>query len=66
MTYYSEIKKELKDADKPLTCKEIHSRVGGHRTKVYQVLKRMRRKEVVIADRHHDQNGVYMYQWRQP
>lgn len=65
MTYYHDVKNELQDADKPLTAKELHQRIGGWRTEIYKVLKRMREKEVVISDKDDTGKGVRMYQWRQ-
>lgn len=65
LTYYHDIKTELKDADKPLTAKELHQRIGGYRTEIYKQLKRMREKNVVISDKDDTAKGVRRYQWRQ-
>lgn len=65
MTYYHKIVKTLKQSDGKLTAKEIHENVGGHQNKIYQLLKRMRQKDKVIADRNLSQNGVFMYELRQ-
>lgn len=65
MTYYHDVKEELQQADKPLTAKELHQKIGGYRTEIYKVLKRMREKNVVISDKDDSAKGVRMYQWRQ-
>lgn len=65
LTYYHEIKTELKESDKPLTVKQLHSRIGGWRTEIYRHLKRMREKDLVIVDKDDTKKGVRMYQWRQ-
>lgn len=65
MTYYHEIKTELQECDEPLTAKQLDQRIEGHRTRIYQTLKRMREKNVVISDKDDTGNGVRMYQWRQ-
>ncbi len=65
MTYYSRVKEELQSADEPLTAKQLDQRIEGHLTRIYQTLKRMREKNVVISDKDDTGKGVRMYQWRQ-
>jgi len=64
MTYYHDIVNLLEESDEPLEAKEIAEEIGAPRTKVYTLLKRMRKNDAVIADRSYTHNGVRMYQLR--
>jgi len=62
MTYYHDIVNELEESSKPLTVKELHDRIGGHRTEVYRAIKKVRKRDDVVVDRDYERNGVRMYQ----
>lgn len=61
MTYYHDILSELKAAEKPLTAKQLHERIGGYRTEVYRALKKVRTRRDVKSDRNFEENGKRYY-----
>lgn len=64
MTYYHDIVDVLRDSDEPLEAKDIADKIDGRSVRVYEVLKKMRENDAVIADRSLTNNGVRIYQLR--